>query len=69
MAKRDDFRPDWFEGELPAKSFRSILKWGDPKEYKHPNRKLFALMKETFGLDDDWFRARRNEGLGTVPES
>ncbi|PKL25048.1 MAG: FAD-binding oxidoreductase [Spirochaetae bacterium HGW-Spirochaetae-3] len=69
MSNRDEFKPEWFEGDLPAKSFRSILKWGDPKEYKHPNRKLFALMKETFGLDDDWFRARRNEGLGTVPES
>ncbi len=69
MARRDDFRPDWFEGELPPRSFRSILKWGDPNEYKHPNRKLFALMKETFGLDDEWFSKRRDEGLGAVPES
>ncbi|HPE90097.1 MAG TPA: FAD-binding oxidoreductase [Spirochaetia bacterium] len=69
MARRDEFRPDWFEGELPPRSFRSILKWGDPNEYKHPNRKLFALMKETFGLDDEWFSKRRDEGLGAVPES
>ena len=69
MAKQDDFRPDWFEGELPVRSFRSILKWGDPNEYKHPNRKLYALMKETFGLDDEWFKKRRDEGLGVVPES
>lgn len=69
MARRDEFRPDWFEGELPPRSFRSILKWGDPNEYKHPNRKLYALMKETFGLDDEWFGKRRDEGLGAVPES
>ncbi|MCP5454482.1 MAG: FAD-binding oxidoreductase [Spirochaetaceae bacterium] len=69
MARRDEFRPDWFEGELPPRSFRSILKWGDPNEYKHPNRKLYALMKETFGLDDEWFSKRRDEGLGAVPES
>jgi len=69
VAKQDDFRPDWFEGELPVRSFRSILKWGDPNEYKHPNRKLYALMKETFGLDDEWFKKRRDEGLGVVPES
>jgi len=69
VARRDEFRPDWFEGELPPRSFRSILKWGDPNEYKHPNRKLFALMKETFGLDDEWFSKRRDEGLGAVPES
>jgi len=67
MAK-DEFRPAWFEGELPDRSFRSILKWGDPAEYKHPDRKLFRLLKETFGLDDSWFRRPRSLGLETVPE-
>lgn len=69
MSSRDDFYPDWFEGDLPPKSFRSILKWGDPAEYKHPNRKLYRLMKRTFGLDDDWFRTKRNLGLDEVPDS
>ena len=68
MPKRDEFIPDWFEGELPPRSFRSILKWGDPGEYKHPNRKLFRLMKKTFRLDDAWFRERRNMGMDTVPD-
>ena len=51
MARTQEFQPDWFEGELPGRSFRSIFKWGDPAEYKHPNRKLYRLMKETFRLD------------------
>lgn len=68
MAKRNDFYPAWFEGELPPRSFRSILKWGDPREYKHPNRKLYALMKETFKLDDGWFKERKAMGLEEVPE-
>ena len=39
----------WFEGELPEKSYRSIFKWGDSLVYKHPNSKLFALMKKKIG--------------------
>jgi len=69
MSKHGQLYPEWYEGEMPLKSFRSILKWGDPREYKHPNRKLYALMKKTFHLDDDWFKARRDEGLGIVPET
>ncbi len=67
MAK-STFVPDWFEGELPERSFRSILKWGDPRSYKHPNRRLYALMKQTFGLGDGHFAERREMGMGTVPE-
>jgi alkyldihydroxyacetonephosphate synthase len=67
MAERA-FMPEWFEGELPERSFRSILKWGDPRAYKHPNRGLYGLMKSTFKLGDDWFREPRGMGLGTVPE-
>ena len=62
------FLPAWFEGEPPARSFRSILKWGDPRVYKHPNKRLYALMKSTFGLDEAHFREPRNMGLGEVPE-
>jgi alkyldihydroxyacetonephosphate synthase len=69
MSRRGQFYPEWFEGEMPGKSFRSILKWGDPKAYKHPNRKLYALMKKTFHLDDDWFKKRRDDGLAAVPET
>jgi len=66
--KKGEFRPAWFEGDLPERSFRSLLKWGDPKAYKHPNRRLYELMKETFRLDDEWFRHPRKMGMETVPE-
>lgn len=68
MAKEKEFYPDWFEGEPPPNSFRSILKWGHPREFKHPNRKLYALMKESFKLDDAWFMERKAMGLEQVPE-
>lgn len=59
----------WFEGNIGEKSFRSIFKWGDPAVYKHPNRKLYALMKKTFNLDDTWFEHPKNLGLDTVADS
>ncbi len=68
MAK-NEFTPDWFEGDLPAKSFRSILKWGDPKAYKHPNDRLFAEMKRVFKLDDSWFKEKHEMGMENVPEN
>ena len=68
MAK-EEYRPDWYEGELPEGSFRSILKWGDPREYKHPNKRLYREMKRVFGLDDAHFRERGEMGMGKVPES
>ncbi|MBL8967434.1 MAG: FAD-binding oxidoreductase [Spirochaetaceae bacterium] len=68
MAK-NEFQPSWYEGDLPEKSFRSILKWGDPKGFKHPNKRLFKLMKETFSLDDEHFRHPYEMGMEKVPEN
>jgi alkyldihydroxyacetonephosphate synthase len=67
MAK-DEFVPDWYEGDPPDGSFRSLLKWGDPRGFKHPNKRLFRLMERTFGLDDEYFRHPFEMGLEKVPE-
>jgi alkyldihydroxyacetonephosphate synthase len=69
MSRYKGFRPDWENTAPPSGSFRSILKWGDPGEYKEPNERLYRLMKETFGLDDTDFRAKHDEGLEIVPDS
>jgi alkyldihydroxyacetonephosphate synthase len=60
------FIPDWSEQSPPSGSFRSIFKWGDPRRFKHPNRRLYAMLKEILGLSDDDFRHRQNEGLEQV---
>jgi alkyldihydroxyacetonephosphate synthase len=66
MADKNQFYPDWYE-EAPAEgSYRSILKWGDPKEFKHPNKKLYALMKKTFNMTDDDFAKKQKMGLEKV---
>ena len=55
-------QPNWIEAAPEKGSFRSIFKWGDPHGFKHPNAKLFQLLKETFRLTDDHFRAPLNDG-------
>ena len=64
--KTDDFYPDWDESPPPEGSYRSILKWGNPTEFKHPNRRLFGLMKKTFDMTDDDFKIKKEMGLEKV---
>ncbi len=45
----------WITTSAPPRSFRSLFKWGAPLEFKHPNPKLYALLKEVFSLSDDDF--------------
>ncbi|MCK4533973.1 MAG: FAD-dependent oxidoreductase, partial [Syntrophobacterales bacterium] len=66
MSKKDSFYPDWYEDIPPAKSYRSILKWGGMDKFKHPNRGLYKLLKETFDMTDKDFRVSHNMGLEEV---
>lgn len=59
---KDEFYPDWCEKAPEANSYRSILKWGAPGEFKHPNKRLYALMKETFQMTDEDFKAPKEQG-------
>ena len=62
-----EFEPEWFHGEIPERSYRSIFKWGDPKIIKPPKESLYKIMKEKFGLSDDSFEQyRENLGLDDV---
>lgn len=42
--------PPWYEEVVPAGTYRSLFKWGDPAEYKHPNSGLVKLMLDTFNM-------------------
>lgn len=62
MSKYKGFRPDW-ENYAPEKgTYRSILKWGNPNEYKAPNERLYKLMKSTFNMTDEDFNNKEAEG-------
>ena len=62
MSKQHGFQPEWRETAPAPGSYRSIFKWGDPVGFKHPNEKLYREMKEVFGLTDDDFVKRIEEG-------
>ena len=66
MTKEKNFTPDWTETKPPEKSYRSIFKWGDPEEFKHPDARLYKMMKEVFSMTDDDFIKKINEGNETV---
>lgn len=60
------FRPQWCEDAPPKGSYRSILKWGDPGEFKHPNARLYELMKKTFKMTDEDFKRPEKMGMEQV---
>ena len=51
------FEPKWLLTPAPADSYRSIFRWGDPNFFKYPKESLYTLMKETFKMTDDDFKA------------
>ena len=58
-----DFEPKWYYGDIPAKSYRSIFKWGDPHFVKVPKENLYKMLKDTFHLTDADFK-QYNADLG-----
>ncbi len=62
----NEFRPNWSEQAPPKNTFRSIFKWGDPDVYKHPNDRLYALMRDKFKMTDADFIHKQKEGLEEV---
>ena len=57
------FEPKWYRGSIPAKSYRSIFKWGDPDFIKVPKETLYKMLKGIFGMKDEDFK-EYTEDLG-----
>ncbi|MDR0589552.1 MAG: FAD-binding oxidoreductase, partial [Spirochaetaceae bacterium] len=67
MAKYKDFEPNWYHGNVPPDSYRSIFKWGKPPDIKIPRESLYKLMKAQFDLTDEDFKEYSEDlGLDTV---
>ncbi len=60
------FVPNWYEGPLPAGTYRSLFKWGDPAAFKHPNSTLVKLMMKTFDLTPEDLLTPTGFGLEQV---
>ena len=61
MSKKK-FKPDWTEQAPLLGSYRSIFKLGKPDVFKHPRDELFHMIKEEFGMTDEDFKHKQNEG-------
>ncbi|MDR0472976.1 MAG: FAD-binding oxidoreductase, partial [Treponema sp.] len=61
--KYKDFEPKWFHGKIPANSYRSVFKWGQPDQIKAPRESLYKLIRDQFGLSDGDFQ-KYSEDLG-----
>lgn len=53
MSSKKKIVPNWFAEPTPPGTYRSLLKWGDPAGFKHPNSGLVRLMMETFNLTEE----------------
>lgn len=61
-----EFQPKWWEEAPPQGTYRSIFKWGDPNKFKHPNKRLYKLMRDEFGMTDQDFETPQKLGLEKV---
>jgi alkyldihydroxyacetonephosphate synthase len=56
------FRPDWSEKAPTPGTFRSIAKYGDPNQFKHPSDAWVKMMEQEFHMSDADFSVKQNEG-------
>jgi alkyldihydroxyacetonephosphate synthase len=56
------FRPDWSEQAPTPGTFRSIAKYGDPHQFKHPSGAWVRMMQQEFHMSDADFAVKQNEG-------
>ena len=59
MTRKQNFIPDWYEGETPIGTFRALFKWHELNAFKHPNRGFYNLLRDTFQLSDQDFKNPR----------
>jgi len=66
MRNVKSFYPDWANLPPEPGTYRSIFKWGDPDEFKHPNRRLYEMIKEKFQMADSDFYEKKSQGKEKV---
>ncbi len=66
MPDTKSFYPKWTDAPPEQGTYRSIFKWGDPEEFKHPNQRLYEMIKEKFQMADSDFYEKKNQGKENV---
>ncbi len=62
FTSKKSFEPQWSEEPPREGTYRAVFKWGAPDGFKHPNHRLYAMLKEKFNMTDDDFREKRKTG-------
>ncbi len=57
------FSPAWIEIPPPPTSYRSLFKWGNPAQFKHPNRGFYAYLKKALQMSDADFTQPHRHGM------
>lgn len=60
------FSPPWIETPPPLMSYRSIFKWGNPAQFKHPNQGLYTYLQHALHLHDADFVQPSQTGMETL---
>lgn len=61
------FSPKWIDEAPSVDSYRSIFRWGNQNYFKWPKERLYKLIKKTFHMTDEDFKAYDgNVGLEKV---
>ncbi|HDI60840.1 MAG TPA: FAD-binding oxidoreductase [Desulfobacteraceae bacterium] len=66
MSASTDFVPPWRDSPPRPGSYRAIFKWGAPNGFKHPNPRLYRLLKTRLGMADQDFSRPRDTGDAPV---
>jgi len=66
MKRKKHFRPDWTETAPQPGTIRSIAKYGAPNAYKHPSDGWISMMMQEFGMDEEDFSHKKEEGNVSV---
>ena len=66
MDNDKSFYPKWTDEPPEQGTYRSIFKWGDPDKFKHPNQRLYEMVKEKFQMSDSDFNEKKSQGQEKV---
>ena len=60
------YNPDWYIKEAPEGSYRQVLKWANPKEFKVPSESMFNYLSERIGISPEFCESHKNFALDQV---
>jgi alkyldihydroxyacetonephosphate synthase len=66
MSRHPAFIPPWRSEPPRPGSYRAVVKWGAPDGFKHPNARLYALIKARLQMTDEDFGHPRHTGDAPV---